>query len=78
MLFFWKLVNTTSYKSVATVTVPRPINNLLNKSVKAHAVCKFLTNVSVNPIKPVTRETISPASKHSFFLKLLPTHLSNL
>ena len=45
MLFFWKLVNTTSYKSVATVTVPRPINNLLNKSVKAHAVCKYLTKL---------------------------------
>ena len=45
MLFFRKLVNTTSYKSVAPVTVPRPINNLLNKSVKAHAVCKYLTKL---------------------------------
>lgn len=49
MLFFWKLVNITSYKSVAPVTVPRPINNLFNKLVKAHAVCKFLINTNFLP-----------------------------
>lgn len=30
---------------MAPVTVPRPINNLLNKSVKAHAVSKYLTKL---------------------------------
>ena len=29
----------------ARVTVPEPISNLSNKSLNAHAVCKFLTNV---------------------------------
>ena len=41
----------TSSKPEASVIVPEPIPNSSNKSETAQAVYKFITNISVNPIK---------------------------
>ena len=50
---------------MAPAIVPEPINNLSNKSIKVHAAFIFLTDGSVNPIKPFVSGTISHAPKQS-------------
>ena len=56
---------TTSSKCDVLVIVTKPVDNKSNKSAKAHAVCNFLTNVSVNPIKTFLSKTICRVSNQS-------------
>ena len=56
---------TTSSKSDVLVIVPKPVDNKSNKSAKAHAVCNFLTNGSVNPTKIFVSKTICRVSSQS-------------
>lgn len=56
------LTKLLSSNFVAPVVGPEPVNNLSKKSGKAHAIRKYLTNVSINPMKPFISKTISHVS----------------